>query len=128
MTNLDDSNFMMYAEANYDNRQCFDSMEFYEDVVRFKYVKKLFKRYKTTGELKERLILNHLVIIYNVFGQPAATRMLFFKLQDYHESLKPFLAMLSFLPERVESVGGHNYWTEDIQIDQRVVSILTSRI
>ena len=50
MTNLDDSNFMMYAEANYDNRQCFDSMEFYEDVVRFKYVKKLFKRYKTTGE------------------------------------------------------------------------------
>ena len=68
MQQLDDSNFMLYAAANYDNPQCYDTDEFYDDLKRFKYLKRLLNRYKETGELKERLILNHLTVIYNVFG------------------------------------------------------------
>ena len=80
MQQLDDSNFMLYAAANYDNPQCYDTDEFYDDLKRFKYLKRLLNRYKETGELKERLILNHLTVIYNVFGSTPATRLLFFKL------------------------------------------------
>ena len=65
MQQLDDSNFMLYAAANYDNPQLYDTDEFYDDLKRFKYLKRLFNRYKETGELKERLILNHLIVIYN---------------------------------------------------------------
>ena len=68
MQQLDDTNFMLYAAAHYDNPQCYDTDEFYDDLKRFKYLKRLLNRYKETGELKERLILNHLTVIYNVFG------------------------------------------------------------
>ena len=78
MKTLDDSNFLLYAASNYDNPQCYDTDEFYDDLKRFKYLKRLFNRYKETGELKERLILNHLIVIYNVFGPMPATRLLFF--------------------------------------------------
>ena len=63
MQKLDDSNFILYAAAHYDNPQCYDTDEFYDDLKRFKYLKRLFNRYKETGELKERLILNHLVLM-----------------------------------------------------------------
>jgi len=78
MQQLDDTNFMLYAAAHYDNPQCYDTDEFYDDLKRFKYLKRLLNRYKETGELKERLILNHLTVIYNVFGSTPATRLLFF--------------------------------------------------
>jgi hypothetical protein len=94
---LTESTFLLYAAKHYDNPHCHDETEFEEDTKRFQYLRKLFQRYKQTGELKERLILNHLIILYNVFGK-AATDMLFMRLEGYHESLKPFVSYLNYLP------------------------------
>jgi hypothetical protein len=83
---------------NYDNPQCTEMLEFEEDIKRFQYLRKLFSRYRQDGDLKERLILNHLIVIFNVFG-PTATNMLFMRLHEYHEFLKPFVEYLNFMPE-----------------------------
>ena len=98
---LGDSTFLLYAARHYDNPHCHDVSEFEEDLKRFQYLRKLFGRYKQFGDLKERLILNHLIIIYNCFGTNA-TDMLFMKLEEYHEYLKPFVEYLNFMPERIE--------------------------
>ena len=122
---LDESNFMLYAAKHYDNPQCFDTLEFYEDLSRFKYIKRLFNRYEESGELKERLILNHLIILYNVFG-PATTKMLFFKLSDHLHLLKPFIVLLGFLPDKVTGVGVENKTiiSSDISMDDNIVKLL----
>lgn len=122
---IDESNFMLFAAKHYDNPQCFDTLEFYEDLSRFKYIKRLFNRYEETGELKERLILNHLIILYNVFGT-ATTRMLFFKLNGYLHLLKPFIVLLGYLPDRVHGVGVENKTiiSSDIPMDERIVKLL----
>ena len=94
---LTESTFLLYASKHYDNPQCSDIAEFEEDLKRFQYLRKLFGRYRQDNDLKERLILNHLIIIYNVFG-PEATNLLFMKLSEYHEYLKPFAEYLNFMP------------------------------
>lgn len=96
--NLTESTFLLYAAQKYENPQCADISEFDEDLKRFQYLRKLFGRYRQDDDLKERLILNHLIIIYNVFG-PDATDMLFMKLHEYHEYLKPFVEYLNFMPD-----------------------------
>jgi len=96
--NLTESTFLLYAMKNYDNPQCTEMSEFEEDMKRFQYLRKLFSRYRQDSELKERLILNHLIVIFNVFG-PGATNMLFMRLHEYHEYLKPFVEYLNFMPE-----------------------------
>jgi hypothetical protein len=98
---LNESTFLLYAAKNYDNPHCQDVLEFEEDLKRFQYLRKLFQRYKQFGEIKERLILNHLIIVYNVFGH-AATNMLFFKMEGFHEYLKPFVDYLNYMTEYVE--------------------------
>jgi len=122
---IDESNFMLYAAKHYDNPQCFDTLEFYEDLSRFKYIKRLFNRYEESGELKERLILNHLIILYNVFGA-ATTKMLFFKLNGHLHLLKPFILLLGFLPDKVSGVGVENKTiiSSDIPMDDNIVQIL----
>ena len=122
---LAEDNFVIYAAKHYDNSQCYDTLEFYDDLKRFKYIKRLFGKYQETGELKERLILNHVIILYNVFGD-AATRMLFMKLDSYHSYLKPFLVMLGRLPDRVHNIGFENttYHTVDIPLDKEIVAVL----
>ena len=122
---IDESNFMLYAAKHYDNPQCFDTLEFHEDLSRFKYIKRLFNRYEETGELKERLILNHLIILYNVFG-PVTTKMLFFKLNGHLHLLKPFILLLGFLPDKVTGVGVENktIFSSDIPMDENIVKIL----
>lgn len=102
---LDETNFLLYAAKHYDNPSCFDTLEFYEDLNRFKYIKRLFSRYEESGELKERLILNHIIILYNLFGVPATTRMLFFKLKGYYHYLVPFLVLINYLPDKVNGIG-----------------------
>jgi hypothetical protein len=96
--NLTESTFLLYAMKLYDNPQCTDISEFEEDIKRFQYLRKLFGRYRSEGDLKERLILNHLIVLYNVFG-PEATNMLFMRLHEYHEYLKPFVTYLNFMPQ-----------------------------
>lgn len=122
---LTEDNFLLYAAKNYDNPGCADVEEFYEDLNRFKYVKRLFNKYKETGELKERLIINHLITIYNVFGRVAGTRMLFFKLDGYYECLKPFLILLNYLPDSVHGIGNKGtIITTDISLDMTIVKTL----
>lgn len=108
---------MLYAMKCYDSPNCIMS-EFEEDLKRIKYVKRLIKRYKTNGELKERLILNHIIILSNVFGTRNAVRMLFFRLdeQDY-QILKTFLIFLGYMPDMIMGVKGKNINSHDISID-----------
>jgi len=95
---LTESTFLLYAMKHYDNPQCTDMSEFEEDMKRFQYLRKLFSRYKQDNDLKERLILNHLIVIYNVFGVDA-TNMLFLKLHEFHSYLKPFVEYLNYMPQ-----------------------------
>lgn len=121
---LDDANFILYAAKYYDNPQCYDTLEFYEDLKRFKYIKRLLNRYVKHGDLKERLILNHIIALYNVFGPTATVKMLFLKLNDMEHYLKPFLIFLSIMPDIVENIDGKNIYTNsipiDIEIDRRL--------
>ena len=90
----------MFAMKNYDNPQCVDIDEFYSDVNRIKYIKRLFRKYTTTGELKDRLILNHIIILSNVFGIVPCARLLFHRMEEeYYPMLKTFMVFLDVLPE-----------------------------
>ena len=126
MQQLDDSNFLLYAAANYDNPQCYDTDEFYDDLKRFKYLKRLFNKYRETNDLKERLIFNHLIVIYNVFGPVPGTRMLFFKLEGYYDLLKPFLMFMNHMPDIVYNIGSKNknIKSVDLSMDQSIINIL----
>ena len=119
-------NFLLYAAKNYNNPQCSDTEEFYDDLNRFKYLKRLFNRFEADGDLKERLILNHIIILYNVFGHPATTRMLFFKLEGQWHLLKPFLVLLGYMPEQIESIGIENktILSSDIPMNWHIVNVL----
>ena len=127
MNKIDESNFILFAAQSYDNPQCIDETEFFDDLKRFKYLKRLFNKYKENGELKERLVLNHLTILYNLFDK-GATRMLFFKLRNYYDILIPFLVVLGRLPSKVEGIGiqGRIVYTKDIEVDPYVVDLLRS--
>jgi hypothetical protein len=123
---LDETNFMLYAAKHYDNPHCYDTLEFYDDLNRFKYIKRLFNRYEETGELKDRLIINHLTILYNIFGAEPTTRMLFLKLKGHYHMLKPFLVLMGYMPDVVTSIGidGKNVISSDIHMDEAIVEIL----
>jgi hypothetical protein len=104
---LDNDNYTLYAAKHYDNPTCRSVDEFNEDLTRLIYLKRLFRRYRRTGELRERLILNHLITFYNVFGTEAATRLLFFKIDnDLFDVLKTFLVYLEYLPNSTKNLDG----------------------
>ena len=108
---LTPENINMFAIKHYDNPLCVDEKEFLDDMKRFKYLKRLFRKYETSGELKLRLIINHIIILSNVFGVDATTTLLFFKIEVEHWSLlKTFLVYLHFMPENdlVEIPINHN--------------------
>ena len=128
MEKIDSSNFILFAAHHYDNPQCMDEAEFFDDLKRFKYLKRLFNKYQETGEIKERLVLNHLMILYNLFGTVGTTKMLSFKLREYLPILKPFLIVLNQLPEKIPGIGirGEVINTSDIAEDQHIVDVLRS--
>lgn len=102
---LDDSNFTLYAAKYYDNPSGVGEAEFEDDLNRIRYIKRLFIKYKERNELNERLILNHIIILYNVFYYRACTRMLVYKLRKYLDCLKPFLVYLSYWDDNIEPIG-----------------------
>lgn len=120
---LDESNFLLYAAKYYDNPSCTTTDEFIEDLNRFKYIKRLLNRYELTGELKDRLIMNHLIILHNVFGD-ATTKMLFYKLKEQLRFLKPFLILTGRMPDLVYGLSGGMIRTSDIPMDENIVKIL----
>lgn len=122
--NLNESNFLLFAAKHYDNPSCSSMEEFHDDLNRFKYVKRLFTKYKANGDLKERLVLNHIIVLYNLFGD-ATTRMLFLKLEGQWQYLKPFLITLNRLPETVEEIGKHKViHCSSIPMDMKIVEML----
>lgn len=126
MTPLNESNFILYAAANYTNT-CYDTEEFYDDLQRFKYLKRLFSRYQENNDLKERLILNHLITLYNVFNHEAATRMLFYKTEERHwRILKTFLLFLQYMPNIIYDIEYKNnhIHSDMIAIDLHIANIL----
>ena len=96
---LNDDNFILFAIKNYENPQAVTKEDFDKDLNHFKYIKRLLKRYKNTGVLKTHLLLNHFIILYNIFGE-ATTPMLFFKIdEDLWSSMKTFILFLNRIPE-----------------------------
>ena len=126
MDKVDEFNFLLYAAKHYDNPQCYDTIEFYDDLKRIKYIKRLLNRYHEEGDLKERLILNHITILCNVFGPQATTKMLFLKCKGMEQYLKSFLIFLNLLPEKVENIGVENktIHTKDIIADEKILNEL----
>ena len=93
-------NITMFAMKHYDNPSCVDRKEFLDDMKRFKYLKRLFRKYDTSKVLKIRLILNHIIVLANVFGVDASSTLLFFKIDRKHwPVLKTFLVYLNYMPE-----------------------------
>lgn len=126
LDDLNDDNFLIYAMKAYSSPHCIMS-EFESDLKRTKYLKKLFRRYKATGDLKERLILNHIILLYNVFGIEPATRILFYKIDERdYDILKTFLLYLNYMPEKPMSVKGKIIIPSDILIDLHIAEILRS--
>ena len=124
---LTNDNILLYAAKAYDKPNCIMS-EFKEDMKRFNYLKRLFKRYRKIGELREQLVLNHLVVICNVFGPEVATRILFFKMaKDDYSALKTYLLFLSCMPERVKSIKGHDIISSEIPVDMTIADILRTK-
>jgi len=115
---LNEDNFLLFAIKNYENPQAVTKEDFDRDLNHFKYIKRLLKRYKNTGQLKTHLLLNHFIILYNIFGE-ATTPMLFFKIEnDLWSSMKSFIIFLGRFPEYPKS-GIH-----DIQVDINCLSEL----
>lgn len=113
---ITEDNFVLWASKYYQNRQCLDIEEFHEDLARFKYVKRLLRRYVSGGQLQERLVLNHLITIHNVFGLEGGRRLTLFRMEkELWPALKTFLVYLNYLPEH-ELV--------EVPIDTKIAGIL----
>jgi len=121
---LTDKNFLLFCAKHYEHPH-FDSEEFLEDLNRIKYIKKLITRYTENGELKERLILNHIIILNNCFGPEILNRILYLKLKSQMKYIKPFLVLLNIIPDQIFNVGDEKViYTDIIEMDQGIVAKL----
>jgi len=122
--NLTSENIILYAMKIYDKPNCIMS-EFKEDMKRFNYLKRLFRRYRKIGEIKEQLVLNHLVVLYNVFGAEALSRLLFFKMSKDDQSIvKTYLLFLSCMPDVIKGIKGQDILSSDIPVDLKIAEVL----
>ena len=127
--NLTNSNYTLYAMKFYDNPQCLSEDDFYNDIKILKYLKRLFNRYNLSGELKTRLILNHLIMFTNVFPPQVASRILFLKIPKEHWSvLKTFLDYLNFMPDYLEKINGEFIHNKSIQNNKHVLESLEKEL
>jgi hypothetical protein len=121
---LNDENFMIYAMKCYTSPNCIMS-EFEGDIKRTKYLKRLFRRYKVSKSLKERLILNHIILLNNVFGPEHTARILFYRIDERdYDILKTFLLYLNTMPDVVRGIKGKTIHTADISVDMDIAEIL----
>ena len=122
---LNDDNFMIYAMKCYESPNCIMS-EFENDIKRTKYLKRLFRRYKVSKSLKERLILNHIILLNNVFGHDATARILFYRIDERdYDVLKTFLVYLNIMPEAIKGIRGNNIYNSEIPLDEGIAEILS---
>ena len=121
---LNEANFMIYAMKCYESPHCIMS-EFESDIKRTKYLKRLFRRYKVTKNLKERLILNHIILLNNVFGPVHTPRILFYKIDERdYDILKTFLSYLNIMPDEIKGIRGSDINVSEIELDPDVIKIL----
>jgi len=114
--------FLKYAVDHYRNSQCMGMVEFFDDIKRFKYVKRLLKRYERTGAINEKLVLNHIILLHNVFSE-ALIPMLFFKFEErYWSQLKTFLVFLNYLPD--DYLIQTQLFESDIPLDLNIINKL----
>jgi hypothetical protein len=124
---LTNDNIMIYAIKAYDKPNCVMS-EFKDDMKRFNYLKRLFRRYRKVNELREQLVLNHLIVLYNVFGPEVTSRLLFFKVsKDDFPALKTYMLFLSCMPDVVKGIKGHDILSSDIPIDTKIAEVLRQK-
>jgi hypothetical protein len=117
-TELNEKNFLLFAIKHYENPQAVTRADFEKDLNHFRYIKRLLKRYKSSGELKTHLLINHFIILYNVFGD-ATTPMLFYKVdRDLWDVTKTFIVFLNRLPEYPKTI------IHDIDMDQKCLEEL----
>ena len=122
---LNEGTFLLYAMKEYNNIQCTNIEEFHDDLKKIKYIKRLFNVYMNGGQLKERLILNHLIVFYNVFPIQAGTRILFYKIEKpFWPMLKTFLIFLDRITETIDSIRGETIRASDILLDDGIVTRL----
>ena len=122
--NLTNENILLYLVKAYDKPNCIMS-EFSDDMKRFNYLKRLFQRYRRYDELREQLVLNHLVVIYNVFGPEVSARALFFKMakEDY-SALKTYLMFINCMPDKIRGIKGQDIISSDIPVDMKIAEAL----
>lgn len=122
---LTDSNFLIYCARHYDNPQCYSTEEFIEDLKRIRYIKKLLTRYIENGDLKERLILNHIIILYNVFTADHLCRILYLKMKSHFKYIKPFLILLNIMPDKIYNVRDEQIIDLNmIPMDEKIIEAL----
>jgi len=122
---LTDDTFEPYAMKHYTNDCCISMDEFYDDLKRVRYIRALVRRYAASNDLRERLILNHLIALGNVFSIEAVVKMVLFKLEESEYSIiKPFLDYLNFMPKIVYDVAGKDIWSSEIREDKYVIKKL----
>lgn len=122
---LTEKNFLLFCAYHYDNAQYASTEDFIEDINRVKYIKKLITRYMDNGELKERLILNHIIVLNNCFGPEVLCKILYLKLRNQMRYVKPFLILLNVLPEKIYNVGDESVIDTDlIDMDAAIVEKL----
>jgi hypothetical protein len=122
---LTEDNFLVYAMKNYDNPSCMGMDEFLDDLKKFKYIKRLLKKPAGNKDLRERLILNHIIVLGNLFGIEATTKMLFFKIENkFWPELKTFLVFLNYMPLKVIVTKGVEIYSDVIQINEPILEKL----
>ena len=122
--NLTKKNFLLFAAKHYISPHYIEE-EFFTDLQRIKYIKRLIQKYYNSGELRERLLLNHIILTYNVFETEACTKMLFLHIHKSNfPALKTILIYLDFMPNEIHGVDGENIYSSDIQIDFNIANRL----
>ena len=122
---VNENNFLMFSMKYYENPQCLSEQDFHNDLKIIKYIKRLLNRYKKTNELKIRLMLNHLIMLGNVFPIQVLTRILFLKIpSEYWSELKTFLIYLKYMPDEIESINGKKIISSDILVNLEIAKEL----
>lgn len=123
---LTKENFLIYAIGNYTNSDCIDMSEFYEDLAKIKYIKRLLKKYKRTGKIRCLLVLNHIIVFANVFGIRASSQMLFYKLEsELHSVLKTILMYLNYIQDNEQM---YFVSLNDVPLDAKLYLLLKKTV
>ena len=122
---LNDDNFLLYSMKHYENPQCLSEKDFLNDLKIFKYIKRLLNKYKITGEIRERLMLNHIIMLSNIFPIDVFVRLLFLKMpKHFWSELKTFMIYLNYMPDVIPSINGTEIISSDIPIDMKIAEKL----